>query len=189
MKYPRQSKAGFTIVELLIVISAIAILATIVVVAYSGVQQRASDTKTATGVKHFQEALESYNAMNGSYPPTSGSVCLGTGYSGGKCWAASVNESTTFMDALKPYGDSLPKLEQGVYLKGGLFSPASNGNKLDGVNRDFIAYIVGKSGKCPLGPVVTYISGQLFSSTAPSSEQTAAPNAFGDVQCWIVLEK
>lgn len=41
----RKSVSGFTIVELLIVIIVIAILATISVVAYNGVQQRAKFTQ------------------------------------------------------------------------------------------------------------------------------------------------
>jgi prepilin-type N-terminal cleavage/methylation domain-containing protein len=53
LKRPRNS--GFTIVELLIVIVVIAILATIVIVAYNGIQQRAHSATIA-------------NVTNGSYP-------------------------------------------------------------------------------------------------------------------------
>lgn len=54
----RKTTSGFTIVELLIVIVVIAILATISVVAYTGIQQRSRDTKRkddlAKIVKGFQ---------------------------------------------------------------------------------------------------------------------------------------
>jgi prepilin-type N-terminal cleavage/methylation domain-containing protein len=63
---------GFTIVELLIVIVVIAILAAIVVVAYSGMQTRAKNTSVQSEIKQVQRLIESYNALNGSYPTTGG---------------------------------------------------------------------------------------------------------------------
>lgn len=75
---------GFTIVELLIVIVVIGILAAIVIVAYSGVQQRARNTQVVTGVVAYQKALISYNTINGSYPVNGG--CLGSNYPANQCW-------------------------------------------------------------------------------------------------------
>jgi type II secretion system protein G len=63
---------GFTIVELLIVIVVIAILATISVVAYNGVQQRARDTIRLTDIKNMAKAVGLYYADNGNYPMSSG---------------------------------------------------------------------------------------------------------------------
>jgi prepilin-type N-terminal cleavage/methylation domain-containing protein len=79
-----KSKSGFTIVELLIVIVVIGILAAIVIVAYSGVQQRARNSQTMSGVVAYQKALNMYATLNGSYPNTSG--CLGAGYPSNSCW-------------------------------------------------------------------------------------------------------
>ena len=62
--------AGFTIVELLIVIIVIGILATISIVAYSGVQNRAKDSKAAINANTTQKAAEAYFADNGAYPTT-----------------------------------------------------------------------------------------------------------------------
>ena len=59
---------GFTIVELLIVIVVIAILATISIVAYNGVQGRARDTKRQNDISSVVKLLELYRADNGSYP-------------------------------------------------------------------------------------------------------------------------
>lgn len=184
----KRNEGGFTIIELIIVIVVIAILATIGGLAYNGAQQRARDTETASDVKHYKDALGAYLAFKGSYPSVSAPVCLGQGYPSGKCWLSEVSEDAAFMEALKQYSDTLPKLKQGVYLRGGIFVPASNHTKLDGVDRNFIAYTVTKSGKCPYGPVVTFISGQLFSSATPPSGQSVPPNDGGDVQCWIVLD-
>lgn len=76
---------GFTIVELMIVVVVIAILASISVVAYTGIQQRAINSKTISTASSYNRALAVYLAANGSYPPmpqygTYDSICLGVGY-------------------------------------------------------------------------------------------------------------
>jgi prepilin-type N-terminal cleavage/methylation domain-containing protein len=63
-----RSSRGFTIVELLIVIIVIAILATLVITAYNGVQAKARDVKRQSDAESVQKAAEAYNADNGSYP-------------------------------------------------------------------------------------------------------------------------
>ena len=67
-----RSKSGFTIVELLIVIVVIAILAAITIVAYSGIQSRAKDSKRQEDLANVQRALEIYHATNGGYPACTG---------------------------------------------------------------------------------------------------------------------
>lgn len=61
---------GFTIVELLIVIVIIGILAAITIVAYNGIQNRASNARVQSDIKNVQKLVENYNATNGSYPST-----------------------------------------------------------------------------------------------------------------------
>ena len=63
-----QAEKGFTIVELLIVIVVIAILATITIVAYNGVQNRAKTTSAQTSAATVRNKLEVYNSINGVYP-------------------------------------------------------------------------------------------------------------------------
>jgi prepilin-type N-terminal cleavage/methylation domain-containing protein len=63
-------KDGFTIVELLIVIIVIAILAAIAFVAYSGMQNRALDSKVQSDVRTTANSLESYKALNNEKYPT-----------------------------------------------------------------------------------------------------------------------
>jgi prepilin-type N-terminal cleavage/methylation domain-containing protein len=81
----RKSTSGFTIVELLIVIVVIAILATISIVAYSGIQQRARNTRIMAAVKSYEKAVLAYVAVNGSYPAIS-RACLGANYPSNQCW-------------------------------------------------------------------------------------------------------
>lgn len=59
---------GFTIVELLIVIVVIGILASLVVTAYSGVQQRARITAAKADLQALAKATEVYRADSGNYP-------------------------------------------------------------------------------------------------------------------------
>lgn len=74
-------RAGFTIVELLIVIVVIGILAAIVIVAFNGVQNRAQNSSRLAEMKSWQKLFEGYKAVNGNMPvSSSGYYCLGTGF-------------------------------------------------------------------------------------------------------------
>lgn len=61
---------GFTIVELLIVIVVIAILASISIVSYNGIQNRAKATAAATTAKNVSTKAEMTNTLLGAYPST-----------------------------------------------------------------------------------------------------------------------
>jgi len=63
-----KEQKGFTIVELLIVIVVIGILATLVIVTFSGIQQRARDTQRQTDINAVQGHVEAYYASTGAYP-------------------------------------------------------------------------------------------------------------------------
>ena len=62
------SRSGFTIVELLIVIVVIGVLAAISVVAYNGVQNRAKVSITKTDLSNNVKKLEEYRAVHDRYP-------------------------------------------------------------------------------------------------------------------------
>lgn len=66
----KYNKKGFTLVELLVVITIIAILASIGLVMYSGVQKSGRIAKRIGDLKAIQTALELYHSRNGSYPAT-----------------------------------------------------------------------------------------------------------------------
>jgi general secretion pathway protein G len=72
----RKSTSGFTIVELLIVIVVIGILAAIVIVAYSGVQNRAYDTSVQSDLRAIGKQLEigKLNSPTESYPITNAAL-------------------------------------------------------------------------------------------------------------------
>lgn len=98
----RQSR-GFTLVELLIVIVVIAILATISIVAYNGVQARARDSARAHALQQMETALEAYYIDHGQYPVSSGSTTINSS------WSTTADSSWSVLaSALQPYLASLP---------------------------------------------------------------------------------
>lgn len=90
-----QSKGGFTIVELLIVVVVIAILAAITLVTYNGVQARARDTRRLQDMSTIVKALELYRQTVGQYP-----AAISTPNASG--WEVSTNgtAATNFLSAL-----------------------------------------------------------------------------------------
>ena len=64
----KKRNQGFTIVELLIVIVVIGILALLVITTYSGIQQKARNSKRQTDVQSLQTQLEAFYSQNGYYP-------------------------------------------------------------------------------------------------------------------------
>lgn len=64
----RKGISGFTIVELLFVIVVIAILSTLLVIAYNGMQNRANDAAVQSDLKSLASKLSIYRVDNPTYP-------------------------------------------------------------------------------------------------------------------------
>lgn len=60
-------RRGFTLIELLIVVAIIGVLATLLMVNFVGVRQRARDAQRKSDLRQIQSALEVYRADNSSY--------------------------------------------------------------------------------------------------------------------------
>ncbi len=66
---PRHSnKPGFTLVELLVVISIISVLAGLILVNVAGVRERAADARRKSDLRQFKTALQLYHNDFQSYP-------------------------------------------------------------------------------------------------------------------------
>ena len=68
---PRRN-AGFTLVELMLVVLILAILAGILLPILEDTQEQTADARRASDLHSMQSALESYYRVNGAYPDTGG---------------------------------------------------------------------------------------------------------------------
>jgi len=65
----RRLAAGFTLIELIIVMAVIGVLATFYVSTFPGSQKKAKDTQRKSDLRQYQNGLETYaNANNSFYP-------------------------------------------------------------------------------------------------------------------------
>lgn len=193
-----RTRAGFTIVELLIVIVVIAILATISIVAFTGIQSRAEDSKTASAIKAYKKALRLHKIDEGSYP-TAGAICLGDQYglfTGGSVPSCrnsgaqiAVTNGAAQRDALKPYlGGQLPMPStQFIHVGtteyvGGHFYGSNYNYTLDGTPVVAIEYFI-KGDACPVGPVYSTAGSPNFSSPTVSRTATYTDGS----RCFILL--
>lgn len=62
-------KKGFSLIELLVVISIMAILVTVSVVSYSNVRRSSRDSRRLADLENLRQALVMYRSDMGCYPP------------------------------------------------------------------------------------------------------------------------
>lgn len=123
--------AGFTIVELLIVIVVIGILAAITVVAYSGIQERARSAGILSNIRQVQKYIEAYNVENGSYPITSATTIAGVSTSAAVTSDAGCSQGTSSASWIPGITQTLPQSDHnnggGVGGLGGCYIYQSDG--------------------------------------------------------------
>ena len=86
-----QCRKGFSLVELLVVISIIAVLIGFLMANFVGVRQRGRDAQRKSDLRQMQSALEMYRSDNGSYPTSSPfTTCGSTWISGGNTYMQKV---------------------------------------------------------------------------------------------------
>lgn len=101
-------KAGFTLIEILVVISIIGILSSIVLASINQSRAKARDAQIIAGVDALKKALELYNDANGRYPASVGD---GPRVGGFTPWYTSIKGNDTdpiLKNALAPYLSQLP---------------------------------------------------------------------------------
>lgn len=145
MNKQARSSRGFTIVELLIVIIVIAILASITLVTYGGIQQRANNATTINSVAAYAKAIQLYAVQNGVYPDTTGNPCLGplgtrcinmTDYTGACNNYGSTTANSTFDTAIKSVAPSIPAPSTqtatcgGKQYGGAFYAPAGSTSRI-----------------------------------------------------------
>jgi len=133
----KKAQAGFTIVELLIVIVVIAILAAISIVAYNGIQERARYSRMQSDLNSVNKAILLYYGDKGYYPYTGATgsntgaaitnipglvpeyinslpTFPGDGLGGYYVYIWSANGANYKLIRLVPSGIPLPTIEQGA---------------------------------------------------------------------------
>ncbi|MBI5620310.1 prepilin-type N-terminal cleavage/methylation domain-containing protein [Candidatus Gottesmanbacteria bacterium] len=95
---------GFTLIEVLVAVTIIAILISIGVVSYGSVNKRSRDAKRKGDVEQLRSALEMYRADTGYYPNT-----------GSGSWADASGLSTPLVSTYLPAIPSDPKSSTQVY--------------------------------------------------------------------------
>jgi prepilin-type N-terminal cleavage/methylation domain-containing protein len=131
MRVRYKHQAGFTIIELLIVIVVIAILAGITIVAYNGIQSQAKDSSIQSTIEQLKKAIEMYNIENGSYPVTSVTPLVS---GGGQVTYSSLGcpKGTARSDWIPGLAQSPPQLvtsNTGVNGYGGCYMYSSDGTR------------------------------------------------------------
>ena len=138
---------GFTLLELLVVISIIGILAGLTMVSFTGAQKQARDTQRQSDLKQYQNLLESFaSTRSGLYPSritaavTLDSLCGTLGASG--C----------------PLDPSSPTYNY-YYISNGSGSPSNNATQFviwayqENSSQYFIVCSIGKTGTAAAAPI------------------------------------
>lgn len=97
-------RRGFTLMEILVAISIIAILTAIGIVSYGSVNRRSRDTKRKSDTEQVRSALEMYRTDNGYYP------AIGAG-----SWTNASGLSTVLVATYMPAIPSDPKSPDSAY--------------------------------------------------------------------------
>lgn len=81
MKMSKKSKAGFTLVELMVVAIIVAILAAVAIPLMTGNKDRAMATEAQAGLGTLRTAMQVYKAENSQYPALSAAAVSAAGLS------------------------------------------------------------------------------------------------------------
>ncbi len=102
IKNSKINSFGFTLVELLVVVSIIGILATLLVANYNATRQRARDAQRKSDLRNIQTALRVYYNDKGRYPPASSGRISGCGTGSSVCdWGGSFSSNgVVYMNVL-----------------------------------------------------------------------------------------
>src|SRR5437763_8866016 len=122
-----KTSAAFTLIELLIVITIIAVLASIALPAYNGVKERGDQTKDLSNAKQIALALRQFAIdNNGAYPSKQPD-----GKSAGDYSANAATLPTTSNDAFWWLFPNYLQSEQIFAVTGSAYTPSTPDNKVD----------------------------------------------------------
>lgn len=155
-------QTGFTIVELLIVVVVIAILATITIVTYNGIQQNARDSKRKNDVAQVAKIIAIYQSTHGDIHTDSGCGSSGDG--------------SGWLNYVHP-GNDYPKSIMQCLVDSGITSSVISDDKANcTVSQDCRAYM---KYTCSVdGQLQTYVYANLESPSHTSNIPSSACRAW-----------
>lgn len=155
MFFSHQLKKGFTLVELMVVITIIALLSAILFVNFNDARMLSRDKARMTSLKELQLAIELYKAQYGNYPAAGCGVSTSNFAGPGTASASGFSSCTLYIAGLVPDFISAlptdPRLEadadRGFYYR-------SNGTSFklmihDSVETSFITSYGDEFARCP----------------------------------------
>lgn len=195
--------AGFTIVELLIVIVVIGILAAVTIVSFNGVQQRANNTVKYQAAASYEKSIQLYVTENNAYPAMgAGSVCLGQGYTVrgadtvGSCGGSdyTTKEDAAFNAAIRTVLTNIPEGSNKVVTKAdgvtfvGITLTNWSGFTVDGVPHPYVMQFVleGRDQDCKVPHIVQMIDGTWGDFTYATTEKNTFYDAVSTT-CVVAL--
>ncbi len=149
---------GFTLVELLVVISVVGILATVLIATINPGNQirKSNDVQRKTALKTLQSALEQYYQDNGSYPVPTGNICVSSSTTG--CWSLS-----TATRLLGPFGAN--------YIKSMPLDPTQSGSNCTNMGGTHRVYAY----QAPAGGASYILSARLENTRDPQAIDGSVP--------------
>lgn len=121
-------QAGFTLVELLIVVIILAVLAAIIIPQFSSATVDAQESALDANLAHMRSAVELYHAQHPNLYPGGAATTGGSCPAAGTAGTGAVNTAQAFMDSLLMYSDASGKtctvgdatFKYGPYVRKGL---------------------------------------------------------------------
>lgn len=121
-RYTGNQQTGFTLVELLIVIVVIGILATVSIVAYVGMRDRATSARISSNLNSISKQIDIFYVENGRYPSS-----IGCPASGQDQICVASQDSTETIE----YSNQGDKYDLAIVRGQNVFRLGSGGNGLD----------------------------------------------------------
>lgn len=181
---------GFTIVELLIVIVVIAILASVTIVAYSGIQRQARNSVIISSAGEVVKMIALYKAQEGSYPISSTYACVTT-TSGCIEPTGTVRAAHATFDANIAKVGSLPRSVPSSGDKGiGIIYNSDVNRAIDGQSRPAMIayYLEGLGQDCGQAMVMTAWGTVGQESSISTTGYYRNDTATNKTICWVSLD-